>query len=133
MESSNHKPVGLQRKCSFIHSFPTSVYRICSCAFVLTAVRVYPCARQMSTAQWLVCEVTDSFIMARAYRETAPCRGRRAEDRQGTGQGYCWAGPRQSSSWGGWVRTAAVSFNEPSLLSSAFNVQSCPALAPSNP
>ncbi|TNN88143.1 hypothetical protein EYF80_001724 [Liparis tanakae] len=53
---------------------------------------VYPCARQMNTAQRLVCEVTDSFIMARAYGETAPCRGRRAEDRD-RGQARFTVGP----------------------------------------
>lgn len=69
-----------KRKCSFIHSFPNSVY-----VFVLTAVsvfsRVWVCVCRMNTAQWLRCEVTDSFIMASAQRETAPSRGRREEDR----------------------------------------------------
>lgn len=42
--------------------------RLCACAYV--------CVCYMKTAQWHVCEVTDSFIMACAHRETAPCRRR---------------------------------------------------------
>lgn len=86
----------------------------------------------MNTAQWLVCEVTDSFIMACAYRETAPSRERREEDRD-AGQARFTVGPTHVNSAAGGRRgekrgTAAVSFNEPSLLSSAFNLQGCPAL-----
>lgn len=58
------------------------------CVFVFTAVSVFSdtpicvlCVCCVNTAQWLVCEVGDSFIMACAHRETAPSRGRRKEDR----------------------------------------------------
>lgn len=81
------------RKCSFIHSF--SHQRMC----VFTRVCVCVLYEHSSVAG--VCEVTDSFIMAGAHRETAPSRGRREEDRDtgGTGPVYCWAGPRHFSCW----------------------------------
>lgn len=34
----------------------------------------------MNTAQWLVCEASDRFIMASAHGETAASRQRREED-----------------------------------------------------
>lgn len=78
-----------------------------------------------------MCEVTDSFIMACAHRETAPSRERREGDRD-AGQARFTVGRPTSVQWLVEGRaskrgTAAVSFNEPSL-SSAFNLQGCPAL-----
>lgn len=111
---------------------------VCVCVFVFTAVSVFSdtlpcvfCVCCVNTAQWLVCEVGDSFIMACAHRETAPSRGRREEDGD-AGQARFTVGPAHVSPAVGGGRgvggTAAVSFNEPSLLSSAFNLQGCPAL-----
>lgn len=78
----------------------------------------------MNTAQAAVCEVTDSFIMACTHSETAPSRERREEERPGL-----LLGQPMSIQWSlGGRRGAAISFNEPSVLSSAFNLQGCPAL-----
>lgn len=63
--------------CVCVHS--------CQCVFRHATVCMYGCVCCMNTAQWLVCEVTDSFITACAHRKTAPSRGRREEDRD-TGQ-----------------------------------------------
>lgn len=73
--------------------------RNCQCVFRHDTT-VWVCC--MGTAQWLLCEVTDSFIMACAHRETAPSRGRREEDRD-TGQARFNAGlaAHQSSGWWG--------------------------------
>lgn len=98
-----------KRKCSFIRSFPTRV-SVCFCSQLLVCfqrchsvyVHFLVCVCHMNAAQWLLCEVSDSFIMACAHRETAPSRGRREEDRRGTGQVYCRVGPHQSSCW--WKR-----------------------------
>lgn len=49
--------------------------RLCACAYV--------CVCYMKTAQWHVCEVTDSFIMACAHREEMHHAG--GEDRHRTG------------------------------------------------
>lgn len=96
----NHKPVGPRKltvneenEKMFIHPqlFPPAHVCVYSCVCVLY--------EHSSVAG--VCEVTDSFIMAGAHRETAPSRGRREEDRDtgGTGPVYCWAGPRHFSCW----------------------------------
>lgn len=58
--------------CVCVHS--------CQCVF-RHADMCALCVCCVNTAQWLVCEVCDSFIMACAHRETAPSRGRREEDR----------------------------------------------------
>lgn len=92
-----------KRKCSFIQRVPT---RICVHVFVFTAVSVFSytplcvrawvCVCHANTPQWLVCEVTDSFIMACAHRETAPARGRRKEERD-SGQARFTVGPAHIS------------------------------------
>lgn len=80
--------------------------------------------------------LTASLRLERTGRQRRPREGER-EDRRGTGRVYCWADPCQSGrQQEGGVRkqgTAAVSFNEHSLLSSAFNLQACPALRPIHP
>lgn len=110
---------------------------VCFQTYHCVYVRVWVCVCYMNTALWLVCEVTDSFIMAFAHRETAPSRGRREEDRD-MGQAGLLSGQPTSvqrlveeKGWEG--GTAAVSFNEPRLLSSAFNLQGCPELPHSTP
>lgn len=123
MESSNHKPVGLtkwqrMRGKENVHSstaIPTGLGYTCVCACVHSCQCVFRycvyvcicvCVCHVNTAQWLVREVTDSFIMACAHRETAPSRGRREEDRD-MGRARFTAGPSHVSlevgggKWGG--------------------------------
>lgn len=98
-----------KRKCSFIHSFPTSVY---TCVCVFAAVSVFsdthiqcvcmclglclPCEYSSLAGVWShwqlhygLCAQGDSTIQGKERRG----------QRHGTGQVYCWAAPRQSSSW----------------------------------
>lgn len=131
-----------KRKCSFIHSLPTGIYqlRVClrshlSVGFFSPPRRDTVCVCCMNAARRLACEVADSFITACAHRETAAFTRREEErrtetrDRPGLLSGRSVSvqpSPgRRCEKMGG---TAAVSFNEHSLLSSAFNLQARPAL-----
>lgn len=88
-----------ERKCSFIHSFSTRMcvyvcFQTCHCVYVCV------CVCRVSTALSLLCEVTDSFIMARVHRGDSTIQGKeRRGQRHGTGQVYCGADPRQLSCW----------------------------------
>lgn len=106
-----------KRKCSFIHSFPTSVY-VCVCAHschcVYVYVNVWVCVSRMNTAQWLLCvkSLTASLWLVRTGRQHHPGEGEKRTETGGTGQVYCGAGPRQSSSWwreGWWWRGQLLS------------------------
>lgn len=92
------------------------------------------CVCCMNTAQRLVCEVTDSFITGLCARGDSSIHAKeRGGQRRGTGRVYCWGPCQFSRQQVGGVRqyrTVAVSFNEHSLLSSAFNLQAHPALLP---
>lgn len=69
------------RSCSFIRSLPTGIYQPCVCVHTCQCFfQTWHHVCRMNTAQWLVCEVNDRFIMASAHRETAASRQRREED-----------------------------------------------------
>lgn len=129
----NHKPVGPRKltvneenEKMFIHPqlFPPAHVCVCVCC--------------MNTAQWLVCvkSLTASLWLVRTGRQHHPGEGEKRTETQ-EGQARFTVGPAHVTSAVGGGReggggrrggTAAVSFNEPLLLSSAFNLQRCPAL-----
>lgn len=130
----------------FIHPQPPHRHISAPCVFAFTPVsgvffpprRDTVCVCCMNAAQWLACEVADSFITACAHRETAAFTRRREEDGDSGQAGFTVGPVRVSSAVSGkegWEDggTAAVSFNEHSLLSSAFNLQARPAPRPVHP
>lgn len=140
-----HKPVGLRkwqrmRERERVHSstaFPPLCVCVHSCqCFSHTQLRVstvcvWVCVCHMNTAQWLVCEVTDSFIMASAHRETAPSRGGREEDRDTRWARFTFRpdpiSPVVGGGEGGQLLSPLMNHQTCKLkVSSTFNLQVCP-------
>ena len=115
------------RKRENVHSSTAFPTRACVCVCVLFEHSSVDgvCVKSLTASLWLV----------RTGRQHHPGEGEKRTETQ-EGQARFTVGPAHvSSAVGGGGReevggggTAAVSFNEPLLLSSAFNLQGCPAL-----
>lgn len=103
-----------QLVCVFTAVSVFSDIPLCVCVFAIW-IQLSGCrAKSLTASLWLP-----------HYRDTAPSRGRREEDTDAA-RGWPTSVQRlvEEKGWGGGA--AAVSFNEPGLLSSAFNLQGCP-------
>lgn len=133
-----------KRKCSFIHSLPTGIYQCLrshlSVFFSPPDVILCVFVAWIQLSGWRVKSLTASLRLARTGRQRRPREGeRRTEtwDRPGLLLGRSVSvqpsaggmGEKMGVGWG----AAAVSFNERSLLSSAFNLQARPAFCPVHP
>lgn len=135
------------RKRENVHSSTASPQAYISAVFAFTpvsggfflppAVTLCVFAVWMQLSGWRVKSLTASLRLARTGRQRRSREGERrteTRDRPGLLSGRSVSvqpsAGRRGEKTGG---TAAVSFNEHSLLSSAFNLQACPALRPVHP
>lgn len=108
----------------------------CQCFFFLPDVTLCVFVVWIQLSGWCVKSLTASLRLARTGRQRHPREGeRRTEtwDRPGLLLGRSMSAQPSAGGRGEKMGTAAVSFNEHSLLSSAFNLQARPALLRSIP
>lgn len=142
LKANNHKPGGLENDSGWgkekmcIH--PQRI--LAMCGFVFTAVSAFfrhdtVCVSEfvvwIQLSDWCVKSLTASLWLVRTGRQHYPGRGKKRTEMQdrpglllGRPTSVQWLVKARARKRG----TAAVSFNEPLLRSSAFNLQSCPAL-----